>query len=786
MNIPLSFIKRYIPVDDKDLICEGLVKLGIQVESVLKQGYDLRNVKIGRIVEKASHPKADKISVCKVDIKDDILQILTADPNVQVGDVVLVALKDCILPSGTKIDVRNIRGIDSYGMMLSTQELGWQNIKAHGTGVNKFNFDKKIASNIGKEINQVIQLSDWIIQIQPLANKVESWGIYHICKELSFVLNVEFQDFVYIQENIRLSENTEHFVQIDTPNCKYYKAILLKEIGIDYSPLEYQLLLNWMGTKPVNNVVDLTNFVMYDTSQPTHAFDKSKINGKIIVRQARSGEIIKALDGKDYELSQSDIVISDLSQNTLALAGIIGSREFSVSDQTNSIILEIANFSASNVRKTSKRLNLYTNSSRRFDKNIPTIYVNMASDRFISLLQEFKINCTIQSISTAGKIDLPKNISIDRKRISKFIGIDISKDELEKFAKMVSVESRWNNDEILGIQTYRSDINYWWDFAEEVCRFKGFNNIVKQALNSTDSATISYNSTKQKILKKIDLVKTKFVSNGYIEIIGYNLLNPKILSIFDQNYIQINNYMSIENSAYRSSIIPSIMNVVSRNYSAGYKDLKVFEIGKVYNSAENKEFYQLGFAVYSDTKSYNNQPHFFILQEIQRIKSIFNNDIYLRKIENIQYMDPAYEVIHSNKSIGLIGVLNYYLLEYFDYPPYTMVGKINIEEIEENETTFSELSYFSPIYKDISFYTDREIEYSYLIELLKNTLGEDLTLKKIYLIDLYQLDENKISYTFRLELKPKKEVTNQQLNSLFDSVFDELKNRGIYRRGMDL
>lgn len=780
MLIPLSFIQKYIQIDDKDLLINALLKIGIQVENVFEVGNHLTSdkIRIGRVVEKSKHPNADKVFVCKVDFFNEFLQILTADQDVEIGDIVLVAIKGCLLSNGLEIDVRNIRGIESYGMMLSLSELGWNNLKAHGKGVSKFNFDKKISSNIGKTLKDVLKISDYVIEIQPLANKVESMGIYHLAKELSFILNLPFNDILTNGE----FRKVDFDIVLDTINCKYYKAIFLDDVKLDFSPIELQLILNWMGTKPVNNLVDMTNFLMYEMAQPIHAFDKDFINQKLIIRQAKRGEILEALDGKNYELNENDIVISDSMNQILALAGIIGSRIHSINDHTKNVVIEIANFSSSIIRRTSKRLNLYTNSSRRFDKSIPSIYVDLAHNRITSLLNQFFIESKVTGYSFAGSPDPCKIINISKQKISNFIGIDFSNLEMENFCKSFADEFKWINDDEFQIRTFRSDINYWWDVAEEVCRFKGYDELVKIALSKDcpEEIYLSTNRIKDDLIINLENLKRKFVYNGYFEVIGYSLLNPEYLKPFDENYIVLENFMSVDNSAYRNSILPSVLQVLSRNYRAGYKDMKIFEIGKVYRESE---FYQLGFAAYSDTKSLLFDSSTFIVNEVQKIRNILG----ISKLEadkHYYFVDPFYRVIIDDRDVGFIGILNGELLGLFDYPPFTLVGQIDLKEFITQENHFSIFSEFSPIYKDISIYTEDNLDYNSLLEIIQSYLNKDLVVNKFYLIDIYVMENNKISYTFRLELKPNREFTNQELNELFEEVFRELMKKGIYRRGM--
>ena len=794
MFIPLRFFKRYLEVDDVNLIVDSLFKIGIQVENVYKVGNILDNIRIGKILQKSKHPNADKLWVCQVDFRSEVLQILTADDSVEVDDVVLVAQVGCTLPNGLHIEKRNIRGLESFGMMLSVSELGWQSLKAYGQGVSKFNFDKKISENIGKKINEIINPIDHVIEIQSLPNKVESLSVYYLSKEIAFILNEKIKNILNLNNDIPLKLD---YLGIDllSENCRYYKAIFLDNLRIDYSPIDFQLMLSWMDTKSVNNIVDLTNFLMYELSQPLHAFNRESIKGKIIIRQGKEGEILSALDGKDYLIDQNDLVISDDENKILALAGIIGSRLYSIDQNTKNVVIEIANFLPNTIRKTSKKLNLYTNSSKRFEKNIPSIYVDYAFNRFFDLLKEFNIDCKVSGFSQNGKLLSSKKIEFNREKIKKFIGIDFELRELEKILN-IFCESYEICDQSIKVETYRSDINYWWDIAEELCRFKGYNYIVNYSLAKDNPEKIysSFSNTllfKEKIIDYINEIKKYFVNNGYFEVIGYNLFNPKYLEHFGKDFIVLQNYMSADHSAYRNSVLASVLKIASDNYKAGYKELKIFEVGKVF---DKKEYYQLGFVVYNENKNFIYDIKKYILNEAEKVKSIIKylyKDVKFESSNKYDFFVKGYDIYANNLKMGTIGILSDYFLDYLAYPPYSFAGFINLENLElsylknfgREKINFS---LFPPIYKDISFYVKHDFVYEKFYRSVQDNLEKyfrgKVVLNNCYLIDIYDFEGYR-SYAFRLEFKPFIEITNEEINEFLSILFDDLRKEGIERRG---
>lgn len=832
MFLSLNLINKYF--NDKFLIDDVvnlLVNIGIEVDSYYRIYRDYSKIRIGRIVFKEKHPNADRLYVCKVDFNDEVLQILTADETLKVNDIVLVALKGAILEFDNNkvvIDIRKMKGLESYGMMLSTKELNWDNIKAIGDKVAKFNFDKNFTNNVGKYLNDVIPNQDYIIEIQTFANRPDYLGFYHILKELSIKLNKNLNK-ISVLEDKEINFNNEYRFDIEilTDRCRAYTGVIVDNIKILPSPIEFQLLLNSVNIKPINNVVDITNFVMYELANPLHAFDFNFVKQKIIVRDAYDNEILNALDDKDYVLSKEDIIISDDDNKVLALGGIIGSRKYSIFNNTNIILLESANFDPISIRRTSKRLGIFTNSSKRFEKDLPIYYSILAYKRALFFIKEFIPESNIKFVLSKVHKDLGdlnktlnlKSIKVNLSKIRKYLGVkELKLDKIKEIFNKLEFElDILDNDNII-VRTYRKDINYWWDLTEEIARFEGYDLFKDKALNK--ETNINYFKPFIEFSLKLEQdFKNSFINNNFTYVIGYNLLNSEYLKLFDNKYLSLLNPMSNEYNAYRNYVLASTLLISDYNYKQGYKNLKIFEIGHSYLDCEKKELAaviinnNINF-LFKDLKNYlifNFQILKNIVYSVLNSYSIYKDFIKFKK-SSYNFLEKSFDIYVFNSKIGFIGVINYLVNEYIkdgELPPFTIAFNINLSELEkilQNYFNFNleenilmniqnyQLIELPLIYRDFSVIIKDEF---FLDNILFNLKEELLALEskfnlqfgsnnlKFKIIDFYLLDIYKelSSYTFRVVIKPFENISSNYLNEFFENYLNNLdKNYLIKRR----
>ena len=824
MFLSLNLINQYFnssfQIED---IVNSLVSIGVQVENYHRIYRDYSNIRIGKVILREKHPDADRLYVCKVDFNNEVLQILTADETVKEGDIVLVALKGAVLEFDNNkvvIDVRKMKGLESYGMMLSTKELNWDNVKASGDKVAKFNFDKIFSNSIGKYLYEVIKSEDYIIEIQPFANRPDYFGFYHILKELSIKLKKDLIELP-ILDYTNLKLDYEFDIAILTDRCIVYTAVIFDNVKILPSPVEFQILLNNVGIKPINNIVDITNFVMYELANPLHAFDFNFIKEKIIVRQANDGEVLQALDDKDYILSKEDVIISDKDNKVLALGGIIGSRNYSIFNDTNTILLESANFDPISIRRTSKRLNVSTNSSKRFEKDIPIYYSFLAYKRASFLIKDFipqsnikfvlsKVSKNMGDLNKALEL---KSVSVNLDKIRKYLGFEeLEFSQAKEIFEKLGFELNSLDNQNIIIRTYRKDINYWWDLAEEIARIKGYDFFKNKAINKRP--TINYfNPTKEFSLKLERDFKEAFINNNFTYVIGYNLLNSEYLKLFDNNCLKLLNPMSSEYDAFRNYVLASTLLIADYNYKQGYKSFKIFEIGHSYLDFEKKELAavivnnNINF-LFKDVKNY------FIFN-FQLLKNIFYNvlisygiakDLIEFKEVNYKFLQKAYDMEILGNKVGFIGVANYLVNEYIkdgELPPYTITFSLDLSELEKiikdklkkdilknqslvnNTKENYELIEIPLIYRDFSIVIENNFFNSNILFDIKrklleleNDFNNNLNSLKFKIIDVYLLDYYKElnSYTFRVVIKPFENISSEFINEFFEVYLNNLND----------
>ncbi|MGC8814798.1 MAG: phenylalanine--tRNA ligase subunit beta [bacterium] len=826
MFLSLNLINKYFNhsflIDD---IVNSLINIGIEVENYYRIYRDYSKIRVGKVVFKEKHPNADKLYVCKVDFKDEVLQILTADETIQINDIVLVALKGAVLNIDNNkivIDVRKMKGLESYGMMLATKELGWDNVKAIGDKVAKFNFDKNFIDNIGKYLTELIPNEDYIIEIKTFANRPDYLGFYHILKELSIKLNINLKELSFF-EDFKLDNEYQFDIELLTDKCRVYTGAIVENIKILPSPVEFQILLNNVNLKPINNVVDITNFVMYELANPLHAFDFNFVKQKIIVRNANNDEVLNALDDKDYILSNEDVIISDVDNKVLALGGIIGSRNYSIFDNTNIILLESANFDPISIRRTSKKLGIFTNSSKRFERDLPIYYSILVYKRALFFIKKFIPQSNIKFVLSKVHQDLgdlnkalsPKLVNFDINKVRKYLGFqELQVDKVKEIFNKLEFELDILDDSNIIVKTYRKDINHWWDLAEEIARFQGYEFFKNKALNK--EININYfNVGKQFSLKLEQDFKNAFINNNFIYVIGYSLLNSEYLKLFDSKYLSLLNPMSGEYNAYRNYVLASTLLIADYNYKQGYKNLKIFEIGHSYLDYEKKELAaviinnNINF-LFKDLKNYL-IFNFQILKNI--IYSVLNSyNIYKDLIEfkksSYNFLEKSYDIYVFNNKIGFIGVVNYLVNEYIkdgELPPFTIAFTINLSELEKIIQNYSNFNFESKslinniqnfqlvelplIYRDFSviikdnFFLDN-ILFNLKIELLdlENQFNSDNI--KFKIIDFYLLDSYKDlnSYTFRVVLKPFENISSNYLNEFFENYLSNLDRKYSIKR----
>ena len=590
---------------------------GSKVEAIEQKGNDIKNVVVGKILEIKKHPDADKLVVTKVNIGDEIVQIVTGADNIKENDIVPIAKDGSELPGGVKIKKGSLRGVESCGMMCSVGELGlkvedYPGQIEHGIMI----LPKEYEEYIGKDIVDVLNLREDIIEFEITSNRPDCFSIEGLGRETAVSLGAPFIAPRKNLENINVEKVNEINglkVDIEAPDlCYRYIARVVENVKIGPSPEWMQRRLRACGVRAINNIVDITNYVMLELGQPMHAFDINSIDGKhIFVRRAKQNEEIITLDGEKRTLNTENLVIAD-EKKPVAIAGVMGGENSEIEDTTKTVVFESAVFNGASVRLTAKSVGLRTEASSRYEKGLSAENALRAINRAVELVELIgagkAIEKCIDVYPTKQKIN---EINFEPDRINALLGTNVSKEEMIKIFE--SLEIKVEGDKVIA-PYFRPDLEQLADIAEEVLRIYGYDKLETTYVNA--DTTLGVKNKKQKLE---DNLRRTLVARGYSEVCTYAFINQKDLekcNILEDNElnntIKIKNKLSEDYTMMRTTTLPSMMQTIATNYTKKNKDVNLFEIARIYtdtkNNIENGEIPEeptiLSLAVYGEQEDF--------------------------------------------------------------------------------------------------------------------------------------------------------------------------------------
>lgn len=648
MKASVEWLKEYanINVGTKEL-GDILTMTGSKVEAIEQRGNDIKNVVVGKILEIKKHPDADKLVITKVNIGDEVVQIVTGADNIKENDIVPIAKDGSELPGGVKIKKGQLRGVDSCGMMCSVGELGlkledYPGQIDHGIMI----LPKEHEKYLGKDIVDVLNLREDIIEFEITSNRPDCFSIEGLGRETAVSIGVPFIKPRKNLDNINLEKVNEINglkVDIEAPDlCYRYVCRVLENVKIESSPEWMQRRLRACGVRAINNIVDITNYVMLELGQPMHAFDINSIDGKhICVRRAKENEEIITLDGEKRTLNTENLVIAD-EKKPVAIAGVMGGENSEIEETTKTVVFESAVFNGASVRLTAKSVGLRTESSSRYEKGLSAENALRAINRAVELAEQIGAGVAIEKCidvyPTKQKIN---EINFEPDRINALLGTNVSKEEMVKIFE--SLEIKVEGDKVI-VPYFRLDLEQLADIAEEVLRIYGYDKLETTYVNA--DTTLGIKNKKQKLE---DNLRKTLVAKGYSEVCTYAFINQKDLekcNISDSNElnntIKIKNKLSEDYTMMRTTTLPSMMQTIATNYTKKNKDVDIFEIARIYtdtkNNIENGEIPEeptiLSLAVYGE------QEDFYTL------KGIIEN---ILEIANIK----RYEIEKENTDISM-------------------------------------------------------------------------------------------------------------------------------------
>ena len=785
MKVPYSWLNDYVDINVNATELGDLLTLtGSALEGIIVQGDLINRVVTCKFKSIEKHPDAEKLSVCIVDIGNgEELQIVTAATNMKVGDVVPVALHKSTLADGTEIKKGKLRGVVSNGMFCSEAELGLKG-EDEVDGLMILPED----APLGVEIKEYLGLKKETLDFDITSNRPDCLSMLGMARETAATLrttykmpNMEYK--VTSDANI----NDELSVEVKDSLCRRYMARGVKNVKIAPSPKWMQDRLLEAGVRPINNIVDITNFVMLEIGEPMHAFDKREIKtNTIVVEKALDGEKFVTLDETERELDNTILCIKD-GERPVALAGIMGGQNSEVKQDTTEIIFECANFEGTNIRVNSKKLGIRTESSSRFEKDIDPNLAELALNRACALICELGCGDVMEgTIDIYNEVKKVSSISVDSNWINKFLGTNISKEEMKRCLDSVDLETEINGDALdITIPTFRIDIAIKEDIAEEVARIYGYNNI---------EGTIFKVQTEREPKYKKEILDEKVIevmtASGLNQSISYSFISPKAFDKISlpedsdlRRVVTIKNPLGEDYSVMRTTTLASMMESLSRNYSRNNSEAYLFEIGKVYIPSEDPteiptEKNILTVGIYGDVDYLNIKGIVENLIEGLGVKGVK----FLRETENPSFHPgkTAKLIVGRKTEAGVFGEIHPDVNENFGIEVPCYVAEINLDAIYENselENKYKALPKFPAVTRDIALIVDEEI----LVQDIEDTIrkaGSNIV-EKVELFDIYrgeQVEEGKKSIAYAIVYRNEsKTLTDKEVNKVHEKILRALE-----------
>ncbi|SKA83638.1 phenylalanyl-tRNA synthetase beta subunit [Clostridium sp. USBA 49] len=786
MKVPYKWLKDYVDIDiSVKELGDRLTLSGSKVEEIITSGDEIQNVVTGKILKIEPHPDAEKLVICQLDVGNgEELQIVTGAENMKEGDIVPVALHGSTLPNGVKIKKGKLRGVVSNGMMCSEEELGIAG-EEHVHGLMILPKD----TPIGKDIKEVLGLNKSVIDFEITSNRPDCLSIVGIARETAATLGktLKFPDISYKASS---KENINDILKVevrDNTLCRRYMARGVKNVKIAPSPAWMQERLLDAGVRPINNIVDITNFVMLELGEPMHAFDRREISSNtIVVDRAEDGEKFVTLDGIERTLNSEVLNIKD-GNKTIGIAGIMGGLNSEVKEDTNEVIFECANFDGTNIRISSKNLGLRTEASSRFEKDLDPNLAQIALDRACNLVETLGCGEVMEgTIDIYPKVYKEKVIEVSVSWVNKFLGTNIEGQEMKECLDRLELRTVLSNDTlIITVPTFRSDINIKEDVAEEIARIYGYNNIPVSIMNSI--SLHGGKNTKQKLTDKI--VET-LIGCGLNEAISYSFISPKV---FDKillpkdstlrNAVVIKNPLGEDFSIMRTTTIPSMMEALARNYSRNNEEVKLFEIGKVYIPKEDsnklpdeKNIITIGM--------YGNVDYLDLKGIVENILDTLgiDNASFKRESENPTFHPGKTAALYIKKDlIGTLGEIHPDVSENYRIDERCYIAVLNLDVLIKSSNMnkkYKPLPKYPAVTRDLAVLVDDSVLVQEIEDIIKKQ-GSNMV-ERVKLFDVYkgnQIPEGKksvaYSITYRLENKT---LTDKEVNKVHDKILRSLEH----------
>ena len=795
MYISLSWLKQYVDIDvPVDVLCDKMIRSGFEVEDIQDLSQSMKNVVVGQVKAMEKHPDSDHLWICQVDVGDDEpVQIITGAQNVFEGAYVPAALHNSDLPNGMHITKGKLRGLPSNGMLCSGEELNlkagdFPNAEVNGIMIMDDTYPA------GTDMREVLHLDDYYIDFKITANRPDCNCVLGVAREAAVALGKEFKEPVPAYNEVGGDINEHIAVQVDDYDlCPRYMGRVVKNLRIKESPDWMKQCLRAAGMRPINNIVDITNYVMLETGHPMHAFDLRDVKGaQIIVRRAKNGEAFTALDDKAHTLTDEMLVIAD-AETPSCLAGIIGGLNSEIKEDTKDLFFECAKFRRDSVRRTARTLGIRTESSARFERGVDVIGVEYAMERALQLINELDAGDIISGVIDCNEgLPAPRVLQVPAQRINDLLGIEVPYDTIVTILNSLDIETELNDGELTcRIPAHRDDVEGCADLAEEIMRIYGCEHIV-----STPIRGDIIRGRKLPEREMTDQVKKVLIANRVREIATYSFISGKAIDTLNlaqddprRQAVTLLNPLGEEYSTMRTQLLTSMLTVLSTNYNRKIPAVRLFEVSKRFVpkalpvTEQPLEIPTLAIGLYGGDED------FFTLKGIvENLLDSFGAQVdYNASSEPYLHPGRQANALVGDAVVATFGEVHPDVATKYDMPVRVYTAEIDLSvlfAIEQPRILYKALPRFPAVERDLALLCDATMPVASIEKIIRKAGGK--MLESTELFDVYQgaqIEAGKKSVAYSLKFRSAdRTLSDEDIDPVLNKIFAKLKENNCILR----
>ncbi|MHB2152927.1 phenylalanine--tRNA ligase subunit beta [Calditrichota bacterium GD2] len=781
MKVTYRWLKDFVDFEESaEEIARLLTEAGLEVEEVIPMVQRFTDVVVGKVLEVNKHPNADKLSVCKVQTDKETFQVICGAPNVRAGQLVPFAMVGATLPNGMKIKKAKIRGVESYGMICSREELG---LEQHSDGIWAFDEDYQPGTDVYALLSQE---QDWIIDIAVTPNRGDCLSVYGIAREVAALTGRPLKE-LQPQVKEELAESADQIIKInihDPDGCPRYAGRVIRNVKIGPSPKWMQKRLMAVGFRPINNIVDITNYVLAEIGHPLHAFDLKFIKGnEINVRPSKEGDVFVTLDDKERRLPENTVMICD-AERPVAIGGIMGGQNSEVSEQTTDILLESAYFKPERIAMSSKKLGLSTDASQHFERGADPENVIRAINYAAALMERLADGAVAKGIVDVYPAPVKeKRIPLNVEKINRVLGTDFSEQTIRE--KLESIQLTIENNEVI-VPTFRHDLSIVEDLSEEVARLVNYSNLPARQYTTT-----FYEMPLSEQENRLQFLRSEMLALGLQEIFTQSMVRQAEAQLFNERPIAIKNPVSDDMAFMRPSLFAGMLKAVSHNLNRNNKNLRFFEIGRIFTSFDGKNLPEQPYALAVVITGSRHVPAWNVPEQavdfydIKGYLEAFLHKLFLDNYQIILYdktgymeKDQTVAVKINDDLIAVCGKLSADVCEKFEIEKDVYGFELNVDLLQKYlvfDRQFKPIPRFPYSERDVAFLLDEEILAADVVAFVQKNGGS--LLKSVEVFDVYQgknIPEGKRSIALRLRYQSnERTLSDKEVDQYFQQIINK-------------